>query len=219
MTWKWVSYGAFNPVLFLNLLKQYFKLSDSILIQMQRVTYHTQPKMKSTHPHWQRLAAVVNRLTQEAVVWEPGSDQELLKTHTTGELFTGNTENRNIPMIDSVPLLRVSAHTPRGTCRQTGRPWRSCKQWERLWGRRVACVSSGGGRARPHRGTAGRWVPRGPGSRPGAMGPSSCLHVRALCQGASRHHFYETVWSHFSTSKDFFVVVGILHKKKYHVLK
>lgn len=53
---------------YLNLFKQHFKLSDWILIQMKLVTYHTlKPNIKSTRPHCQRLRAVVNGLTQEAV--------------------------------------------------------------------------------------------------------------------------------------------------------
>lgn len=90
-------------------------------------------------------------------------------------------------------------HVPRRTCTQKGRPWRSCKQWGQLWGQQVPCASSDGGRPRPHRDTAGRWVTRGRGSRPAATGQSSCLeHDRYRCvtSGTCLYSWFKSHFTH-----------------------
>lgn len=73
-------------------------------------------EVKPAHPHCQRAGAVVHRLTEVAVVGEPGRDQELLKyTHTHKKNLVnsgqGTARTLKVPVIDSLPLRRISAHT------------------------------------------------------------------------------------------------------------
>lgn len=126
-----------------------------------------------SHSHGQRPAAVVHRLTQEAVVGQPGSGQELYTTDDKEPRLRRQSLN-----FTHIPKSKECFDAPHGTCRPTCPPWPSCRGWGPPGGRRALCVSWAEAPPRPGPGTSRRWSWPGSASRPAATGQFSRLEYK-----------------------------------------